>query len=86
MYRPDGFINPYEQILKLDNSAAGMEPRFKARHQYASDCYNEGADAMLKALRENAFVSGASLRNTGCIGWQNISPNSKWYCIPGDKE
>ena len=48
--------------------------------------YEEGADAMLEAIKGRGFISGESLRNVkGAIGWACISPDSKWYPIPDEE-
>ena len=51
------------------------------------DYFEAGADAMLRAIKDRGYISGASLRNVkGAIGWAGIDPNSRWYPIPEVKK
>ena len=77
MYRPKGLENPYNFMN------GGAIPHYENQ----SRAWEEGAVAMLEAIRGLGFISGASLRVVeGAIGWAGIDPNSKWYPIPEEEE
>ncbi len=49
------------------------------------EIFEAGADAMLEGLKKGGYILGESLVNTKSVGWQNINPKSKWYCIPDEE-
>lgn len=48
-WRPDGWINPYQYIEEQQKCTTLMVGTFQGKR-----AFEEGADAMLKALRRNA--------------------------------
>lgn len=83
MWRPKGWENPYQIQLDAISSGTGIDGRQGNILKGASDTFEVGADAMLKAIRERGFIIGESLRKVG-HGWATFDPKGKWYSIPDD--
>ena len=80
MWRPDDWDNPWRQEVRLGNDRVVYESSEES-------AFEEGADAMLMAVRARAYIEGDSLRNIiRTLGWTHISTNSKWYSIPEEAQ
>ena len=73
-WRPEGWENDFEYKRALEGE-----------YLLPSVVFEDGADAMLAALRGTPHVRSESLKNTGVVGWQGFTGNGKWHLIP-DKE